>query len=105
MFSKLLNLMGSQLIKGYSTEKEPKGQAGFNSLWRLYDGTKQGTDEPVSIFIIDKKSLKKAERDEIIKQAKKEPAALAKFKHPGILSLCEPLIEDEQNLAFVVERV
>jgi hypothetical protein len=46
MFSKLLNLMGSQLIKGYSTEKEPKGQAGFNSLWRLYDGTKQGTDEP-----------------------------------------------------------
>lgn len=88
MFSKLLNLVSNQLVKGYNTEKEPKGQAGTGGLWRLYDGTKQGTNEPVSVFVIDKKTLKKGEKDDIIKQAKKEPLALAKFKHPGILSLC-----------------
>lgn len=29
-----------------------------------------------------------------MKMAKKEPSSLAKFKHPGILSLTEPLVED-----------
>ena len=71
MFSKLLNLMGNQLIKGYNVEKDSKGQDGTGGLWRLYDGTRQSNNEPVSVFVIDKKTLKKGEKDEIIKQAKK----------------------------------
>lgn len=43
MLSKLLNLMGNQLVKGYNIEKEPKGQAGSGSLWKLYDATKQSS--------------------------------------------------------------
>ena len=49
MFSKLLNLMGNQLIKGYNVEKDSKGQAGTGGLWRLYDGTRQSNNEPVSV--------------------------------------------------------
>lgn len=51
--------MGSQLIKGYTIEKESKGSVGANGHWKLHDATKQGSNEPASVLIIEKKSLPK----------------------------------------------
>jgi hypothetical protein len=48
----------------------------------------------VSIFILPKKNLKKAKEDELA-ILKKEPASLMRYKHPSILSLIEPLREDD----------
>ena len=36
--------MGSQLIKGYSIDKESKGTVGAYNNWKLHDATKQGSN-------------------------------------------------------------
>ena len=36
--------MGSQLIKGYTIDKESKGVVGIQGNWKLHDATKQGTN-------------------------------------------------------------
>ena len=50
--------MGQQPIKGYSIEGEAIG-AGTNRFWKVYNGIKQGSNMPVTIFIVEKKSIKK----------------------------------------------
>ena len=78
------------------------------NLWKIYKGFKLGANKrAVCIFMFDKKNMhkdvKKAYRDDVLNLLKKEPQSLAKFKHPNILSLVEPLVEDERMMAFVTE--
>lgn len=62
--------MGNQLIKGYSIEGEPQSLIGNYKSWKLYKGKKEGSNLPVSIFLIEKKQLKK-DKDLILKTARK----------------------------------
>ena len=101
--------MGNQLIKGYDIEKETIGFGGINSQWKIYQGKKQDkSKQTVSIFIFEKKSIEKlpkSSKEEFLAVMRKEAQTLAKYKHPNILSIVEPLLEDPKSMAFITERV
>lgn len=99
--------MGNQLIKDTHIDKEPLGKTGIGLQWEMYSGHKLDKSKtPATIFLFDKKELLKASssvREEALTLIKKEPQSLARFKHPNILSLLDPLLEDPKSMGFVTE--
>ena len=111
-------ITGSQLVKGYEVEKDPYMKAGLHQLWSVYRAQKRtGDHKEVSIFMLEKKQWdkKKSEADagamhgnmrqEAFTTLKNEPVNLAKVRHPSMLQLVEPPLEDDKYLAFVSEPV
>ena len=45
------------------------------------------------------------ESEEYLTCVKKEASSLARLRHPAILSIQEPLIDEKSYMAFVTERV
>lgn len=97
--------MGNQLLKGYSIQGEPKAGIGSEKMWKIYQGQKHGTQSLATIFAIEKRSLARQDRDELIAFAKKEAMGLMRIRHPGVLAISETLIEDENILAFSTEPI
>mmetsp|Transcript_8304 Transcript_8304/g.16371 ORF Transcript_8304/g.16371 Transcript_8304/m.16371 type:complete len:797 (+) Transcript_8304:5029-7419(+) len=100
--------MGSTLTKNYDVEAEPCGSGGLSCLWRIYSCKRKSKDRAsLSIFMFDKKRLdrKRTNRDEIVNSLKAEVLALVRLRHPCILQVVEPLLEDSKTLAFVTEPV
>jgi len=98
--------MGNPLLKNYNIEKVPFSQGGFKDLWDIYHGSRKDRQQDVCIFIHDKKNLdkfSKEEKEEILIVLKKEAASLTKFKHPLVLGIVDPLLEDKSSLIFVTE--
>jgi len=62
--------------------------------WKLFKSHKSGAQVNASNFLIEKRNLKKAEKDEVIRVAKKESSSLLRVRHPGVLAVIEPLTED-----------
>jgi len=54
--------MGGQLIKGYSIQGESQGVVGLTKSWKLYRAKKGGSHVHASIFLIEKRQLKKSDR-------------------------------------------
>ncbi len=79
--------MGGQLIKGYSIEGDCLCQTGINRSWKLFKGRNSSTQAAASIFLIEKKQLKKQDKEEIIKISKKESTNLLRVRHPGVLAI------------------
>ena len=101
--------MGTQLIKGYTIEKDPIGFAGVNSQWSMYQGHKSdGDKQAVTLFMFSKKAvekLPKTQKEEYLAMIRREATTLAKYRHPSVLRIIEPLIEDPKSMAFVTEQV
>ena len=97
--------MGGQLIKGYSIEGEALCHTGVARAWKLFKGINSSTQTQASIFMIEKKQLNKQDKEEVIRMAKKEATNLLRVRHPGVLGVLEPLVEDDNILGFVTERV
>lgn len=101
--------MGTQLIKGYTIEKDPIGFAGVNSSWSMYQGHKSdGDKQAVTVFTFSKKAVEKLpknQREEYLAGIRREATSLAKYRHPSILRIIEPLVEDPKSMAFVTEQV
>jgi SCY1-like protein 2 len=100
--------MGNSLLRNYNIDKDPHLSSGFKNLWKIYNGSRKDRKQDVSVWVIEKKALdkySKDEKEEIINVLKKEANSLIKYKHPGILSIVEPLLEDKQTLAFVTEPI
>jgi SCY1-like protein 2 len=98
--------MGNALLRNYNIDKTPFSQGGFKDFWDIYHGSRKDRPQDVCIFIHEKKNLDKftkEEKEEILNVLRKEPANLAKFKHPLVLSLVDPLLEDKTTLIFVTE--
>ena len=99
--------MGNQLIKDTHIEKESIGNGGIGSQWEMHSGHRLDKNKaPVTIFLFEKKTISKISssiRDDALALIKKEPQSLARFKHPGILSLVDPLLEDQKSMGFVTE--
>lgn len=98
--------MGNPLLKNYNIDKAPFTQGGFRDLWDIYHGSRKDRQQEVCIFIHEKKNLDKytkEEKEEILNILKKEASALAKFRHPLVLGLVDPLLEDKSTLIFVTE--
>ena len=101
--------MGNQLIKNTHIDKDPIGNGGVGAQWKMYSGHRLDRDKrPVGIFMYDKKALAKMStsiKEEYLQTLKKEPQTLARYKHPNILSILEPLIEDPKAMGYVTEQV
>ena len=78
--------MGAQLIKGYSIEGDTVAMVGINNSWKLMKGKKENGQKLASIFLIEKKQVKK-NKEEVLRVAKKEASSLLKMRHPGILAI------------------
>lgn len=103
-------IMGSQLTKNYDVQSSVSTTGGLAELWHVYSATKKNPQRtPVSIFMFDKRVLDRkrtqAEKDDIVNALKAEVAALTRVRHPGILQIVEPLLEDSKTLAFVTEPI
>ncbi len=99
--------MGSDLFSNYTVEKAPFLQGGYMKLWKIFHGTHKVRKQEVCVFVFDKKSLDKfpkSEHNEILLTLKCEAHMLVKFKHPSLLSVVEPFVEDKNSLGFVTER-
>ena len=99
--------MGTELFKQYNAEKNPFLKLGFNLEWNVYKATHKQRNIPVSIFVLEKKKLKNlgGNQKNIIEQLKKITIELSKFKHPNILSVIEPMVEDKNCIGFVTDRI
>lgn len=100
--------MGTSLLKNFNVEKEEYMTGGFKKLWKIHKGTPKTREGKASVFVFEKKRLdsySSAEREEILSTLRKEAQTLQKYKHPGILSIQEPLIEDKSTLVFATEYV
>ena len=99
--------METELFKHYTAEKTPFLKLGFNIEWSVYRATHKQRNIPVSIFVCEKKNIKKlgGNYKNIIEQLKKITTELSKFKHPNILSVIEPMIEDKNCIGFVTDRI
>lgn len=65
-------------------------------LWKVYSGYKKSTQQPASIFLLEKRQLdkwSKTEREHIIEVVKKGVAQLARLKHPQMLTVQHTLEE------------
>ena len=99
--------MGSDLFSNYTVEKTPFLQGGYMKLWKIFHGTHKVRKQEVCVFVFEKKSLErfpKSEHNEILLTLKCEAHMLVKFKHPSLLSVVEPFVEDKNSLGFVTER-
>ena len=99
--------MGNELFGEYNITKEPFLTGGYLNLWKIHKGVHKERKQNVCIFVYQKKELskfKKEEQNDILNALKKEAQSLIKYKHPSILGIVEPLIEDKNSIGFVTEE-
>jgi hypothetical protein len=46
--------MGNAINKNFDISKDHSATAGHQQLWKVYDGVKRGTNEPVSVWTMQK---------------------------------------------------
>lgn len=101
--------MGNQLIKDTHVEKDPIGNGGLCAQWQMRNGHRlDKAKTPVTIFWYDKRNLAKTAskiKEGFLTTLKKEAQMLARFKHPNIVGVVTPLIDDPKSLGFVTEHV
>ncbi|CAG9330875.1 unnamed protein product [Blepharisma stoltei] len=99
--------MGSQLTKNYDVDREPLSFGGIGGPWKIYGATRKDREKsPVSIFMFDKKTIdRKPDKNDTINRLKLEVTNLVRLRHPCILQVVEPLLEDKNTLAFITEPV
>ena len=98
--------MGSELFTQYQVDKSSYIAGGHMNLWKIYTGTHKILKNKVCVFVFDKNALgqySSKDKDLILAVLKKEATGLVKYKHPNILSIVEPLVEDKYSLGFVTE--
>ena len=122
MFSNALKSFTSNINSNYVISPHPTSTSG---PWRIHDAKKKSTGQPVSVFILDRKSLEipsggsgglslrssappglKVIQDEVVERLKREASSLARLRHPSILELVEPVeVTRSGGLQFVTEQV
>jgi SCY1-like protein 2 len=125
MFSNALKSFSSNITANYC--EKSASPVSFCGPWKIYDAKKKKTNQPVSIFVFDRKSLDsgssgssgsglslrgsgssglRTAQDEVVERLKSEASLLARLRHPCVLELVEP-VEETRNggLQFVTEPV
>lgn len=124
MFTNALKSFTSNITSNYTLSPEPTTYCG---PWRIHDAKKKKTNQTVSVWIFERKSLEsgggssnglslrgggssrdglKAAQDEVVERLKKGASLLARLRHPCVLELAEP-VEDTRGggLMFATEAV
>ncbi|XP_065646928.1 SCY1-like protein 2 isoform X3 [Hydra vulgaris] len=100
-------LLGNPVTRDFNVGDQV-ASFGPSLLWKVFDGKKKSTGQEVSIFIFEKSSLDKYdknERDNIIEKMKHGPQQLTKLRHPRILTIQHPLEDSRDSIAFATEPV
>ncbi|XP_050436024.1 SCY1-like protein 2 [Adelges cooleyi] len=100
-------LPGNPVTREYEATKHI-ASAGVGLSWKIYSGYKKSTQQPASIFLLEKRQLdkwSKSERDHIIDVLKKGVAQLTRLRHPQVLTVQHTLEESRESLAFATEPV
>lgn len=122
MFSNALKSFSSNIAANYC--EKSASPVSFCGPWKIYDAKKKKTNQPVSIFVFDRKSLDsgssssglslrgssssglRTAQDEVVERLKSEASLLARLRHPCVLELVEPVEETRSGgLQFVTELV
>ncbi|EDV29325.1 uncharacterized protein TRIADDRAFT_18343 [Trichoplax adhaerens] len=101
------NLMGNPVCREYEIIKHV-ASAGPLLSWKIYDGIKKSTKQPVSVFIFEKKSLEKMpkrQKEQIFDILKGGCKQLTKLRHPRFLTIEHGVEESRESLAFATEPV
>lgn len=109
----LFKSFSSNIHYKYSVQSHPTFQSG---CWSVFDAKNKTTNDPVSVFVIEKKTVqdllasngikpRSAVVAEVWEFAMKGVQQLTKIRHPAVLKLVEPLETHKNSLCFVTERV
>ncbi|XP_055375118.1 SCY1-like protein 2 [Condylostylus longicornis] len=105
--SQLSSVLPGIHLSGHEIQ-EQVGTAGIGSFWKIHNGIKKTTKENVSIFVFEKKTLErfnKEEREHLLGILRKSIQQLTKIRHPQILEVRHPLEENRDCLAFATEPI
>jgi SCY1-like protein 2 len=122
MFSNALKSFSSNISSNYY--EKSASPVSYCGPWKVFDAKKKKTNQPVSIFVFERRSLDngssgsgsalslrgssgpKAAQDEVVERLKHEANLLARLRHPCVLELVEPVEETRSGgLQFVTEHV
>lgn len=95
--------MGNSPFKSYTISPTPLVLPSPSAPFSIFPSSPSS-----SLFLFKKKNLSNlplASQLSYLIFLRREPQTLAKFKHPSILSIIEPIYEDEKILAYITERV
>lgn len=103
----------SNIHYNYSVASKATFQCG---CWSVYDAKNRSSKEPVSVWVVDKKSIQDALSSQgirprsaivgqVLEHAQRGAANLTKLRHPAILKVVEALESSRTSLSFVTERV
>uniref|UniRef100_A0A6A7G441 SCY1-like protein 2 n=2 Tax=Hirondellea gigas TaxID=1518452 RepID=A0A6A7G441_9CRUS len=82
--------------------------AGTGLSWKVYSGYKKSSRQDVSLFVFEKRSLDRwdrQDREQFLEMLRRGVAQLTRIKHPQILTVQHPLEESRDSLAFATEPV
>lgn len=104
--------MGNLQVRGYKAASKNQKDfltGGTQKLWRIYPAVKDGTGQKASIFFFEASKyssykLSKDHKNKILDIIRKEASNLAKYLHPAVLKLYEPLYEKNDIVKFCVNR-
>ena len=77
-------------------------------MWKIYSGFKKTTKQNAAIFVLEKRSLDKFDRQDrefLLDQYRRSISQLTRLRHPQILTVQHPLEESRDCLAFATEPV
>ena len=103
--------MGAKLIKGYDMDAKPIFTAGPDGLWQIYKARKDDSSkQECTAFVLTKAHIdskkKVPKNSDLYSFMKREAQQLIRLKHPMILSMLEPLVENKDNTCgFITEPV
>ncbi|PAV55689.1 hypothetical protein WR25_03618 [Diploscapter pachys] len=100
-------LPGNPITREYEIG-EQVGSAGPGLYWKIYNGVKYSSKQPVAVWMFDKKDIEKWPKDDkemFISVIKKGVAQLTRLRHPRLLIIEHPIEESRDSLAFTTEPV
>ena len=95
--------MGNNPFKNYSISPTPLVLPFPSPPFSIFSSSPSS-----SLFLFKKKTLSNLPLNSQLSYLlflRREPQTLAKFKHPSILSIIEPIYENEKILAYITEKV
>ena len=104
--------MGNLQVRGYKAASKNQKDfltGGTQKLWRNYPAGKEGTGQKASIFFFEASKyssykLSKDHKNKILDIIRKEASNLAKYLHPAVLKLYEPLYEKNDIVIYLLSR-
>src|SRR5690349_4741175 len=86
--------------------KSPGLRCGHNGLWSVHPAVDRATEESVSVFIlsldeVDRRCASPGDGAELARAIRKGAETLQRLRHPQVLRVIKPLVEDKSRRRWV----